>query len=77
MLILPTLILVVYILSTYLFDRYRHGINMLSFGLGMAVLFNDWDSTFTTDATVKLITLLTFLFYIMLIMMNIINEKEE
>lgn len=77
MLLIPVILLVVYILSHYLFDRLRHGLNLLSLGLGVPILFNNWDSTFTTDATVNLIAILTFLFYIMLIMINTINEKVE
>lgn len=74
MLLLPTLLLVVYILSHYLFDDLKHALNMLSFGLGIAVLFNDWDNTFTTDATVKLVAILTFIFYIMLVVYITIKE---
>lgn len=77
MLLIPTILLVVYILSHYLFDKLKHALNMLSLGLGMAIIFNDWDSTFTTDSTVKLIALLTFLFYIILVLYNIVQEKEE
>lgn len=77
MLLLPTLLFVVYILSTYLFDRFKIALGVISLGTGFTLLLNDWDSSIVSDSITKLVFILSFVMYIIMVIYNISIEKEN
>ena len=79
MLIIPTLLLIIYILSTYLFDKFRIAMAFLTSMVGLTLMLNDWNNTVVNDATVKLTFILSFLLYSMMVMymVYITEEKTE
>ena len=79
MLTIPTLLLIIYILSTYLFDKFRIAMAFLTSMVGLTLMLNDWNNTVVSDATVKLTFILSFLLYSMMVMymVYITEEKTE
>jgi len=79
MLIIPTLLLIIYILSTYLFDKFRIAMAFLTSMVGLTLMLNDWNNTVVDDATVKLTFILSFLLYSMMVMymVYITEDKTE
>ena len=78
MLIIPTLLLIIYILSTYLFDKFRIAMAFLTSMVGLTLMLNDWNNTIVDDATVKLTFILSFLLYSMMVMyMVYITEDKQ
>jgi len=77
MLIIPTLLFIIYILSTYLFDKFRIYLTFMNFSLGIVLMLNDWNNTIVDDATVKLTFLLSFLIYSMMSMYMVYSSEED
>lgn len=68
MLAIPTLLLIIYILSSYLFEKFTIAIAFLASMVGLTLLLNDWNNTVVSDSTVKLTYILSFLLYSMMVM---------
>jgi len=76
MLIIPTIMFVVYLLSTYLFDKLRMALGIITAASGLVLLLNDWDNTVIDDSTTKLVFILSFVLYTLMVIYNIFTEKE-
>jgi len=77
MLTIPTLLLIIYILSTYLFDKFRIAMAFLTSMVGLTLMLNDWNNTVVNDATVKLTFILSFLLYSMMVMYMVYITEDK
>lgn len=68
-------ILLLYILSNYLFKRLRIILNFMTTALGMIFIINDWNNGVIADDTLKLSFLLSFLLYGYIVWYNIYIEE--
>lgn len=73
------IILLLYILSVYLFDHLRRALAFIAFATGFVFLLNEWDNTVVEDSTLKLVFILSFLLYSIAAGYNIylITEGED
>lgn len=76
MLEIPLIMFLLYLLSTYLFDKLRMALATITFGSGLTLLLNDWNNTVVEDATVRLVFILSFLLYSIMILYNIFTEDD-
>lgn len=76
MLEIPLIMFLLYLLSTYLFDKLRMALAIVTFGSGFTLLLNDWNNTVVDDATVKLVFILTFLLYSIMVLYNIFTGDD-
>jgi hypothetical protein len=77
MLIIPTLMFLIYLISTYLFDRLRMALIVLTIPSGLALLLNDWNNTVVDDSTTKLVFILSFVLYSLMVLYNVFVSKSE
>lgn len=75
MLTIPLLLFIVYILSIYLFDRFRMILASMTMILGLVLLLNDWNNTIVPDDTTKLSFILSFMMYSLMMIYNIFTEE--
>ena len=75
MLTIPLLLFIVYILSIYLFDRFRMILATMTMILGLVLLLNDWNNAVVPDDTTKLSFVLSFMMYSLMMIYNIFTEK--
>lgn len=68
-------LLLVYILSIFLFDRLRLMLTIMTMAQGFVFLLNDFYPTMIPESTIKLTFILTFLLYCWFLISNIIKEK--
>lgn len=76
MLEIPLIMFLLYLLSTYLFDKLRMALAILTFGGGLTLLMNDWNNTVVDDNTTKLVFMLLFLLYSIMVLYNIFSEDD-
>lgn len=77
MIIIPTLLFIIFVLSVYLFNKFRIYLSFMTFGLGLTIILNDWNNTVVEDSTTRLISLLSFMLYSMMVMYMIYSTEEE
>lgn len=77
MLIITTIMFLIYLISTYLFDRLRMALIVLTSASGFVLLLNDWDNTLVSDSTTKLVFILSFVLYSLMVLYNVFISKEE
>lgn len=77
MLIISTIMFLIYLISTYLFDRLRMALIVLTSASGFILLLNDWDNTLVSDSTTKLVFILSFVLYSLMVLYNVFISKEE
>lgn len=68
-------LLILYIVSIFIFERLRIMLTILTMSQGLVFLLNDFYPTMIEEGTLKLTFILTFLLYCLMIIANIIQEK--
>jgi hypothetical protein len=69
------ILLLLYILSIFLFTRLRIFLTIMTMIQGLIFLLNDFYPTMIPESTLKLTFILTFLLYCLMIISNIIEEE--
>lgn len=71
------IILLIYIISTYLFSRLRIVWNFATMVMGTIFFLNNWNSTVVSDSIMKLSFMLSFLLYCMTVYYNVYISEDE
>lgn len=71
------IVLLLYLLSNYLFDKLRYVLNFMTITLGIIFFINDWNNTVVSDDLVKLSFMLSFALYGLMIFVNIYTDEEK
>lgn len=77
MLIVQFMLFMIYIMSAYLFEKFRMALATLTFVCGFVFLLNEWDSTVVEDSTIKLVFILSFLLYSLMVIYNVFTEADK
>lgn len=70
------ILLILYLLSNYLFNRLRYVLNFMTMTVGAVFLVNDFDSNIISDSDTKLAFLLSFVMYALMVFVNIYTSEE-
>lgn len=68
-------LLLLYVISIFIFDRMRIMLTIMTMAQGLVFLLNDFYPTMISEGTLKLTFILTFLLYCLMMISNIIQEK--
>jgi hypothetical protein len=70
------ILLLIYIVSIFLFDRLRMMLIIMTMAQGLVFLLNDFYPTMIPESTLKLTFILTFLLYCMMNISNVLEAKQ-
>ena len=70
------ILLLIYIISTYLFSKLRVIWNFVTMIMGVIFIVNDFNNTIISDDTMKLSFMLSFIMYCFAVFLNVYTTED-